>query len=263
MTDQHSARSGGENEQGANRIEGNLGTQGALTVGPTNQITPTDGNRRDNKDRHYGRFDRIARVIEIGIGAIVGVALVAVGLLQWQVYRQQANIMEGQNSSSITENKILSHTEVDTSTSAETYIIWMQIKNSGGTQGHVLIDYVNYFDSPNKLPEDFDYHNLPGTTSTKKELAPKAQYETTIYRITQDTMGQLRDRHRWLYIYGTIKYGDTYKSDHVSMYCLTPDYIGPMLRGQALVTFSACPRHNCMDNDCKAEPQAGLLPPPQ
>jgi hypothetical protein len=69
-----------------------------------------------------------------------------------------------------------------------------------------------------------------------------------------------------LYVYGALRYRDLFTPDHITMFCLEARRLDVEVvnneRMARTFHFSPCERHNCIEEDCKDEPRAGLSPPP-
>src|SRR5579859_413522 len=90
MSDQHSEQGRRANQQHPRNIEANVSLRGTITIPAPAESASDDEHHRGDAHRYKRFFDiRFSTLAEI----FVGVALVGVGILQWCVYQQQAEIM--------------------------------------------------------------------------------------------------------------------------------------------------------------------------
>jgi hypothetical protein len=144
---------------------------------------------------------------------------------------------------------------------------------SGGSRfsvAKIYFSYINFAYPTEPFPRDYDFHNLPGGISSKFILGPQAETQTAGWSLSQELIVEMHDGKRSFYIYGIILYGDAFasndKPNHVTMYCSRLQEVGSEMIDGELVPrnfgFVPCDSHNCVDEDCKREPQAGLKPAP-
>jgi len=210
-------------------------------------------------------FDIVTRIIEIVIGAFVGVVLVVVGFMQYRVYRQQAAIMRVQNSAWVNIQRI-STWEEDRGASDIFYHFQGLFKNTGSTLAKVKFAHINYLTSPTRLPNDYDFHNLAGGTNLHGFLLnPQSEIGGDASEVAQSFLDDVREQKKFFYIYGTIIYDDTIGKDHVTMFCaeLAGSTYQVTMNGMRYsgFNFRPCDRHNCVNEDCENEPRAGLSEP--
>jgi hypothetical protein len=82
---------------GASNVEQNNPQGGPVgkIASDGNGSPDTDKNKCDHTHKH-GTFEVVTRILEIGIGVVIGAALVVIGWLQYSVYDRQADIMRVQ-----------------------------------------------------------------------------------------------------------------------------------------------------------------------
>jgi len=214
-----------------------------------------------------GSFERTARIIEIVVGAIVGVALITVGLLQYTVYTQQAHIMKVQTGAFLNVEKIMGGFNVDPTTKVSFYQTWIVMKNSGTSMAKVNFGWMNFYDPIGLMSADYQFPNLPGINGGKYVVGPQVEISSGPHTMsTSETDEIFPQKKRSFYAYGTLLYEDNFSKERVTMYCFV--LMGANLQvynGQSVPgvwSFSPCDRHNCVDDDCKSEPRESRLPPP-
>jgi hypothetical protein len=134
------------------------------------------------------------------------------------------------------------------------------IENSGvtPTKGmHLHVDTVNYgFISG--LPANFKYPDT-GSKPTLVVLGPKQQTGSGQVDVLPDVIDAMKNQKRRVYFYGWARYRDVFPNtpEHVTKFCFemtafAHDAFLPSTEN-SYAWFSACPQHNCSDEDCQGD----------
>jgi hypothetical protein len=137
------------------------------------------------------------------------------------------------------------------------------IENSGVTPTRGMTGHADIWTGHDKMPDDFTFPDTGNSPPQLLVLGPKGKTALGPIGVTPDIIEALESVPKggsWhLYFYGWAKYRDIFEGtpEHVTKFCyeLTSISGDPWMpkKPDLYSYFIACPRHNCTDEECKAE----------
>lgn len=139
-----------------------------------------------------------------------------------------------------------------------------KMENSGSTPTRGFIHHANWIFLPWVFPTNFRFQEQGTTANTPYVIGPKASITGTVFRFRPDQLLVVNQQGAdhlgitGIYFYGWATYSDVFTKTplHVSMFCTEiTGIIGDLtIPGRAQISWQACPRHNCNDDECEGEP---------
>jgi hypothetical protein len=136
------------------------------------------------------------------------------------------------------------------------------VENSGTTPTRGMTAHVERYESKGKMPDDFAFPDTPGVPSQLIVLGPKANTRMSPVGVRPESIEALESIPRgWhVYFYGWAKYHDVFARtpEHITKFCYELAQINgspyaPKAGEKPYTYYETCPRHNCTDEECKAE----------
>jgi hypothetical protein len=146
---------------------------------------------------------------------------------------------------------------------ANTWKFTVPMENSGVTPTRRMIAHADQWNNHDRLPDDFTYPDTGNLAPQLIPLGPKGKTGLGPISITPDVIEALESvptGGSWhLYFYGWAKYRDVFPGtpEHITKFCYEMTQVSgnPYFpkKEEMYSYFSACPHHNCTDEECKAE----------
>jgi hypothetical protein len=137
-----------------------------------------------------------------------------------------------------------------------------QWKNNGITPTVGAKSWVNSYRGD--IPANFDYPDYDESGKQVERMGSNAFYpsqavqNSTPRDIDAQTIADIKNGRQRLYFYGWATYRDIFsrpddgQPGHITMFCF--EATKPREEGERIYMFlSACPKHNCTDDQCKSE----------
>jgi hypothetical protein len=125
----------------------------------------------------------------------------------------------------------------------------VNLPNSGETLARHATININYCLTMGGLPEAFAFSPSPKNQSPIL-IAPKTESQSS-FELPAAVLADIEADKRTLFVYGQVSYQDIFDIWHKTEFCT--QYRGFVLNDDGSIEkliFSACPEHNCQDNDC-------------
>jgi hypothetical protein len=130
------------------------------------------------------------------------------------------------------------------------------MQNSGVTPTMQMVTTLNFYSCDTPLPDNFEYRDYGSPLPTL--LGPKEKTLAAPFYISPEVIQGVRDRKKHLYFYGWTTYHDIFKDTplHITEFCFELEFLeaDPYTgKGNNYSFYRSCPRHNCIDEECKKE----------
>jgi hypothetical protein len=130
--------------------------------------------------------------------------------------------------------------------------------NVGNTQAKNLRTYLSPLNKKTNSTTEPDFNKIESSHLTV--LAPKASTPGPLRILTMDDIDKMRAHKIYVTFWGEATYNDVFQGNktHITQFCFLISGIGGppngrLDKGVVTLQFSACPTHNCMDEDCNRQ----------